>query len=197
MNHSTLRKIAAATAVICDEMGGSVEMFFCIKAIYLADRQMLTDYGVPITGDRYSSMPQGPILCSAYDLMTGRYKDDNAFQREWRQAFSKVGHSISPRAKIDTDSLAPAEEATLREKIRLVMGLKKKGVNVAKWMHDNCPEWEQVAKGTSKQLPLRRMITFARQVDPVKAKEMEAQISHGLKIRDGGELGKQPLLAQS
>jgi hypothetical protein len=197
MNRSVLRKIAAATAIFCDELDGGVDMFFAIKAIYLGDRQMLVDYGTPITGDRYSSMPQGPILCATYDLMAGKFTSDKSLQTEWNRAFSKNGNLITPRAKVDVDCLAPAEEAILREKISLVMQLDKDGVDVADWMHKNCPEWEEVAKGTSRPLPLRRMISFAKKMDPSKAKELEDSIGDGMKNRDGGEFSKQPLLVAS
>lgn len=196
MNHSVLRKIAAATAILCDELGGRVDMFFAIKAIYLGDRQMLIDYGAPITGDRYSSMPQGPILCATYDLMAGKFISDKSLQSEWNKAFSKDGNFIRPRAKVDIDCLAPAEEAILREKISLIMQLVRDGVNVADWMHKNCPEWEDVAKGSSKALPLRRMISFAKKLDPSKAKELEDSISDGLKNRDKGESANQSLLIE-
>ena len=197
MNHAILRKIAAATAILCDELGGNVDMFFALKAIYLGDRQMLVDYGAPITGDRYSSMPQGPILCATYDLMCGKFKEEKSLQVEWNQAFSKHGNSISPRGKVDVECLAPAEEAILREKIKLVMQLDSDGVNVADWMHKHCPEWEEVVKGSSKPIPLRRMISFAKKVDPSVAKDLEESIGDGLKNRDKGELANLPLLVAS
>lgn len=194
MNHAVLRKVAAATAILCDELAGTVDMFFAIKAIYLADRQMLIDYGTPITGDRYSSMPQGPILCATYDLMSGKYKADKTLQAEWSQAFSKNGNALAPRGPVDVDCVSPAEEAILRDKINLVMKLGVDGVNVADWMHENCPEWEFVVKGSSKALPLRRVISFAKKVDPNTAKKMEESIADGLKNRDRGELANHPLL---
>ncbi len=195
MNHAELRKVAAATAVICDENGGSAEMFFILKAVYLADRQMLIDFGAPITGDRYSSMPQGPILCTTYDLIRGKLTSDKKLQAEWDEAFLRVENSVRPKARVNTDCLAPKEEEILREKIRLVMKLDREGVAVGDWMHENCPEWEPVPKGSSKPLPLERILSFAKNVDAKRAKELEASIKDGLLVRRSSEFSRAPLLA--
>jgi len=197
MNHAALRKIAAATAVICDENGGSADMFFILKAIYLSDRHMVTEYGAPITGDKYSSMPQGPILCATYDLIKGKFSEEKKLQTEWNEAFTRKENSVTPRGKIDIDSLSPKEEEVIREKFRLVMKLDAEGGKVADWMHKNCPEWEDVPKGSSKPLPLNRMIQFARHLDAEKAKDLEASIREGLLIRKGSAFAKSPLLASA
>ena len=38
-----------------------------LKMLYLADRQMLIQYGEPITFDKWVSMENGPLLSGAYD----------------------------------------------------------------------------------------------------------------------------------
>lgn len=193
MNHATLRKIAASTAVICSANKGSVGAFFLIKALYLADRQMLADYGVPITGDSYSSMPKGPILCATYDLLKGAYWDKK-FQAEWNAAFSRNGNDVSPKAKIDTDCLSQAEEEILAEKIRFILDLDRKGISVADWMHKNCPEWEDVKAGSSKPLPLTRILEKSNGLDATKAKEVKSRIDEALLTRDQSALSGSSLV---
>lgn len=197
MNHSVLRKLAASTATICQHMGNSVDMFFILKALYLADRQMVSDYGVPITGDNYSSMPKGPILSGAYNLMTASPGlRDAKTQAEWDAVFVKKVHAVSVREgkSVDTDCLSPAEEEILKEKIMLVIGLHQKGVRVAEWMHQNCPEWEEVPQGSSKVLPMERLVQFATNVDESNAKKASACIKDAIALRQLSLTSKQPIL---
>lgn len=186
MNHATLRKIAAATAVICEQNGGSVTRFFLLKALYLADRQMIVEYGAPITGDKYSSMPKGPVLQGTYSLLKGGNSlGDSQTQAEWDAAFVQNGNDVSVRAGVivDTDCLSPIEEEILREKITLVMELDKNKVNVADWMHKNCPEWEEVVEGHSKPISLSEILIEGRKISEVEAKPTVEAVANGLKIR--------------
>ena len=40
-----------------------------LKMLYIADKQMLTQHGFPITYDRWVAMKHGPVLSTTYDLM--------------------------------------------------------------------------------------------------------------------------------
>src|SRR5690606_36411558 len=40
-----------------------------IKLLYLAERKSLVERGVPITGDRFVSMDNGPVLSKTYDII--------------------------------------------------------------------------------------------------------------------------------
>ncbi len=43
-----------------------------IKLLYMSDRLSLAKFGSPVTGDRYVSMPFGPVLSGVYDLIKYR-----------------------------------------------------------------------------------------------------------------------------
>lgn len=192
MNQAALRKIAAATAIICDELGGSVQVFPLMKALYISDRQMIADYGRPITGDTYSSMPLGPILSETYNFVGGKsvFKD---LQARWNEAFKKEGFSVRPKQKINTGSLAPVEEKILRENARLINGIMKTG-NLADWMHENCPEWEKVPKGSSKALPIERVVRFSMQVSADDARKIGNSINAAIHQRAQSKLAVPSLL---
>ncbi|MHB8395122.1 MAG: Panacea domain-containing protein [Candidatus Dormibacteria bacterium] len=63
------RKAAEAAAFLLEKRGGRMEYFVLIKLLYLADRQALADNGFPITGDRWVSMPHGPVLSRILDTI--------------------------------------------------------------------------------------------------------------------------------
>ncbi|MBI2517484.1 MAG: SocA family protein [Opitutae bacterium] len=192
MNHAILRKIAAASAVVCDELGGGVDMFPLIKILYVSDRQMLIDYARPITGDNYSSMPKGPILSETYNFIKGKSKL-TTLQARWNEAFSLKGNRISVKGKVNTDSLAPVEEKVLRETARMIQGIMETG-NLADWMHKNCKEWEDVKEGSSKPLPLKRILRYAKGVEEKDAISMTETIVAAVRQRARSKLASGPLL---
>ena len=193
MDHATLRRIAAATAVVMDEFGGNVDVFFLMKALYRADRRMLEEFGRPITGDRYSSMPMGPILCETYDLVRGK-SDAPGMQDRWNEAFSTNQNTVTPKGEIDRGPLAPVEEGILRDEALLVRQKRDNRESVAEWMHQTCPEWERVPAKTSKPLPIERILRFLPGHEKTNSEWVTAAIAHGGRIRSSDLLSDKPLL---
>jgi hypothetical protein len=105
--------------------------------------------------------------------------------------------SVRPGAKVSTECLSPVEEDVLREKIIFVIGLHKSGVNVADWMHQNCPEWEEVPKGSSKPLPMARVVERAKNTDTSTAKQISGMIADAVATRAMSVTAKLPILAKS
>ena len=60
-----------------------------LKMLYLADRQMLIQYGEPITFDKWVSMENGPLLSGAYDLI--KWPDRSQF---WSSYIKTVGYDV-------------------------------------------------------------------------------------------------------
>ena len=50
--------------------GGQMHYIKLIKLMYMADREALLRWGVPITRDRYVSMDNGPVLSRVLNLIT-------------------------------------------------------------------------------------------------------------------------------
>jgi uncharacterized phage-associated protein len=63
------RKAAAAASLLLELAGGTMEYLRLIKLLYYADRESLDTLGRPISGDRYYSLPHGPVLSRVYDLV--------------------------------------------------------------------------------------------------------------------------------
>jgi uncharacterized phage-associated protein len=65
-------------------------MLEVLKLLYLADRRLLRQTGVTLTGDRLVSMPFGPVVSTTYDLMRGRLAD-TPDQVVWAAYLSAIG----------------------------------------------------------------------------------------------------------
>jgi len=123
-----------------------------MKALYLADRDLLDGYGRTITGDRHVSMPRGPVLSGAYNLCNNRHHDIQK-QAEWNTAFARNGDAVVELATVDTEVLSPVEIEILKTRAKEVvdvMGTR----NLANWIHQKCPEWVDVSQCEKKSAPL-------------------------------------------
>ena len=76
------KKAAQAASVLLDRHGGTMPYIKLIKLLYLADRKSLIETAFPITGDRFISMSNGPVLSLVYDLI--RYSHSSA-DSIWRR----------------------------------------------------------------------------------------------------------------
>lgn len=48
---------------------GCSDMYAVLKMLYFADKEHLSRYGWPITGDTYVAMKSGPVPSAAYDIV--------------------------------------------------------------------------------------------------------------------------------
>lgn len=134
-----IRKAMAAVAFLMQREGGQLDMFLGLKMLYLADKNALIEWGKTITGDKFVSMPKGPVLSNVYNLFKGTAAAKK--QKEWDTHFSeRVNHSIH--------LLKPVNTGVLSEREMDVLDTARKEVHscapweVAKWLHDSCPEWK-------------------------------------------------------
>ena len=67
----TGEKIAQMAAFFTSQEGGDIYVLKLMKLLYLADRESIDRYGVPISYDRMISMDHGPVLSSALNLTNG------------------------------------------------------------------------------------------------------------------------------
>jgi len=176
-----------------EEFGGSVNVFPLMKSLYRADRRMLQDFGRTITGDNYSSMPKGPILSMTYDFVRGK-SASGILQGSWNAAFVTSGNKVTAKGIVDLGPLAPVEVDFLREEARLVKRKMIRGENVARWMHETCPEWQQVPQGTSRPLHIERILRFLPGHEDTDASMIKERMRHGEQLRSADRLSARPLL---
>lgn len=133
-----IRKTIAAVAFLTEKEGGELDMFLSLKMLYLADKEALVRWGKTITGDKFVSLPKGPVLSRIYNLFKG--EDRSAHQAEWDSVFGeRVNHSIRLLKEVDTGLLSEREMEVLesaRCQIHEVAPWE-----VSTWLHETCPEW--------------------------------------------------------
>lgn len=114
-----------------------------IKLLYIADKEaLLQRWDDTITGDKYASMKNGPILSKTYDLIMNK-GDDDFEQCEWDIYFSKSNYDLQLKSSISYDELSQAEKDLLKE---IDDKFKSNDYrDMINYIHDNTalfPEWK-------------------------------------------------------
>jgi hypothetical protein len=87
-----------------------------MKLLYISDRESLKRWGFAISGDKYCSMPYGPVLSGLYDLINRKNYSNTDEKLQWDMYFKiKVYDLISKDKDMDYDELSEAEIEILDE----------------------------------------------------------------------------------
>jgi hypothetical protein len=134
-----IKKAIAATAFLIEREGGTGDMFYLVKELYIADRTALIKWGKSITGDSLASMPKGPVVSGIYNLLKGEWKGNIQVQIEWNDVIQRGdGYSVVLRKHADDGVLAERENEVLDEARQTIKAIRG---SIPKWLHRNCPEW--------------------------------------------------------
>jgi uncharacterized phage-associated protein len=173
----TDQKVGQMAAFFANAAGGTIPVLKLVKLIYLADREFLEMYGMPITYDRLVAMPHGPVNSRTYDFIQGATEAPG-----WDAWISgRRGHDVSltrPVAADDLDELSKAEI----EALQIVW--KKFGAmgrfEIRDWTHDHCSEWKD-PNGSSRPIAFREVLR-AVGYSAEKAKDIEGRIEEQLAL---------------
>jgi uncharacterized phage-associated protein len=145
-------KATQAAAFFLHLRGGQMHYIKLIKLMYLADREALLRWGVPITMDRYLSMNNGPVLSRVLNLIT----EDRA-KPVWSQYISAPMGEYEVRLlkEAPVDRLSRAEEKLMRE-IYTQYGYRNRFDLIDNVMH-KLPEWRN-PYGSSIPIHLRDIL---------------------------------------
>lgn len=134
----------------------AINILKVIKLVYIADREALKLYGIPMLDERRASLPQGPVNSCTYDHAKGEVED-----QEWSAVLDdRANHMIGVKDGIsfdDLDELSDAEIETLDNIWNKFGGMNQ--WQLVDWTHrsENIPEWED-PHGSSNLIPLERII---------------------------------------
>ena len=62
-------KVTEAGAFLLNLRGGCMHYIKLLKLLYIADREALAEWGIPVSHDNYVSMDHGPVLSQTYNLI--------------------------------------------------------------------------------------------------------------------------------
>lgn len=137
----TGEKIAQMAAFFADKEGGAIDTLKLVKLLYLADREAIESFGAPISYDKMVSMPHGPALSTALDLVHGDINGRTA--DEWSQWIGESRHhqvALNRQAsRASLDQLSDQNIAIL-EKVWADFGHMDKW-QIRDYTHEHLPEW--------------------------------------------------------
>lgn len=149
------RKVAQIAAFLLAKEGGRMAHLKLMKLMYLADREAMGRYGVPLSGDRMVSMPHGPVLSMTLNLMDGDVESSKDGWEAWISA--KENHELSTVRNVQPDQLDELSAADIEvlESVWAQFGSMGK-YQIRDYTHDHCPEWQD-PHGSSCPLPYERV----------------------------------------
>ena len=153
-------RTAQAAAYLVSLGGGDMNYMKLMKLLYLSDRQALIQTGLPISGDRWVSMPHGPVLSATLDLI----KDPGGDARigsPWHEQLTThaARRAVSLRAGLpELDELSEYHLSTLKD-VYCKFG-NMKPFALRDWTHKNLPEYED-PKGSSRPIEPTKVLEVA------------------------------------
>lgn len=105
-------KATEAAALFLALRGGRMSYLKLIKLLYLADREALSRWGIPITTDRYVSMDHGPVVSNIYNLIV-----EDRQKPFWSEYISAPlgDYEVELKREAPTERLSRAEEKLIAE----------------------------------------------------------------------------------
>jgi uncharacterized phage-associated protein len=105
-------KTLQAARLLLDKHEGCMSFLRLLKLLYIADRELLTETGRTLTGDKAVAMKHGPVLSTLYDVL----KQQSLHSEEWAGFIRRSGYQIRrTRKKPGLGKLSKKEAAKLEE----------------------------------------------------------------------------------
>ena len=142
-------KIAQMAAYFLGKRGGRMSHLKLMKLLYLAERRSLQVYGLPMSGDKPSALPHGPVLTMTLDLMDGHPSQDG-----WDTWISdKDNYEVGLKRSAERSALDELSDADLE----ILESVWKEFGHFTRWdiknyTHEHCPEWTD-PHGSSRPIP--------------------------------------------
>jgi len=135
------KKTAQAAAYLLTMCGGQLPYISLVKMLYLADRHTLIEIGQPITGDRYVSMKNGPVLSRVLDIIH-MGEEPSRDGHEWLERISAPtgdGYTVRARTEAPDDSELSDYEIGVLQNVAETYG-KMDRWDLVRFTH-TLPEW--------------------------------------------------------
>jgi len=100
-------KATQLAAYLIEKAGGRSNYTTLQKMMYDCDREMILEWGMPVTYDTWVSMKMGPVLSTTLDLIKGVTKGSGY----WLGHIAKDGYDVIVKAKPGDGALSDAELA--------------------------------------------------------------------------------------
>jgi len=150
------RRSTQAAAFLIRRNGNKLNYMKLIKLLYLVDRTALIKWQQPITGDKYYSLPHGPVVSKILDKISSGPNPESPDY--WSSIIKKSQDDSYAVTTIDE----PEYDELSKREIRLLEGIDDKFKTFSQWdmvayCHKNLPEWED-PNGSSDQITVRDIL---------------------------------------
>lgn len=168
-------KTTDATVLLLKRNGGSMNYMKLIKLLYLIDRETLSRWGRPVTGDYYVSMKHGPVLSNVLDLIN--CGDEPSHESIWHKYISSPSeYSIS----LKKGDIPPLSALSKRE-IEVIDEIFEKYKKADQWKmvaicHDLLPEWKDPGDGAI-PISVKTILKAVKKTD-AEIREIASEVEH-------------------
>lgn len=142
-------KATQAAAYLLKKSGNQMKYLGLIKLLYLADRENLRGMERPITGDKYVSMKNGPVLSAVKNLIT----EEDADRDYWGKYISAPeDFAVKLVQDPGTDELCEYEEEILDQVFEQYGRMDR--FNLVDLTHEICGEWSMPEENGPGSIPI-------------------------------------------
>jgi uncharacterized phage-associated protein len=168
-----INKSLAAVGYICSRNKGKADILKLLKILYVADRTALIDWKRTITGDRFVSMDNGPVVSVVYDLIKGNARPQ--LQQVWSEYIDeRNGNTIALKKVPDIGYLSDREIKLLGAVFEKISPMSSS--QLIDWLH-KLPEWEN-PNGSSKKIDPRKILKFSTTLTDQQISGFEDEITN-------------------
>jgi uncharacterized phage-associated protein len=171
-------RTAQAAACLVSLGGGEMNYMKLIKLLYLSDREALIKTGLPITGDRWVSMPRGPVLSNTLDLIK---ESDGRADSPWHEWLI----TRAARRSVAVRGNDPEYDELSQFHIDTLNGVFAKWGALDQWqlqdLTHKLPEWED-PNGSSVTIDPRAVLEHEG-VSPERIEDIERDAEEDLLVR--------------
>lgn len=130
-------KVTHMASYLLLKRGGRMSYLKLLKLLYLAEREAVAKWGDSMSGDKFVSMPHGPVMSGTYDLI-------QAESGYWQNFIvSEADREVAIKPNISEDDLDELSRSEIKilDCIFEQFGGKNRW-ELVKYTHDCCPEWQ-------------------------------------------------------
>lgn len=148
-------KAAQIAAWFALKEDGQINRLKLMKLMYLAERESISRYDMPMLLDKYVSMKHGPVLSQTYDLAKGEQQNEN--WDSWIRSVGGYQLGCVFEGTPNFDALSKADINVLQAVWDEYGHLDR--FELAKKTHEEsiCPEWEDPGDSAF-PIPLKRIL---------------------------------------
>ena len=152
-------KAAAHMAVyLLRKNGAPMSHLKLMKLMYLSERTSLKEYANTISGDRFVSMPHGPVLSATLNHMNGYIDSQPGGWDTFISALAEHKISVKDGAPKNGDALGHISKASraAMDKVWEEFGAMDRYA-IRDYTHEHCPEWDD-PDGSSLPISIERVL---------------------------------------